>query len=148
MSSTGKHRLVALIVGSLFGLGLSISGMVLPEKVIGFLDVAGVWDPSLAFVMMGAIAVHAPVVRWIKRRQTSLLGDGLSLPTRKDIDWRLIVGAIVFGIGWGIAGVCPGPSIVNLVTLGPGIMAFVAAMLVGMAIEHIFERQITAGRKN
>ncbi len=147
MSNAGKHRWVALIVGLLFGLGLSISGMVLPEKVFGFLDVAGVWDPSLAFVMIGAILVHAPFVRWIKRQQTSLLGDGLSLPTRKNIDWRLVVGAAVFGIGWGLAGVCPGPAIVNLVTLGPGIVAFVAAMLVGMLAEHAFERQITAGRK-
>jgi len=148
MTSVGKHRLVSLVTGLLFGAGLSISGMVLPEKVLGFLDVAGVWDPSLAFVMIGAILVHAPFVRWIKRQQISLLGDGLSLPTRKDIDWRLVVGAVVFGIGWGIAGVCPGPGIVNLVTLGPGIVAFVAAMLVGMAVEHVFERQITAGRKN
>lgn len=147
MSSVGKHRLVSLIVGLFFGAGLSISGMVLPEKVFGFLDVAGAWDPSLAFVMMGAILVHAPFVRWIKRRQISLLGDGLSLPTRKDIDWRLVLGAVVFGIGWGISGVCPGPGIVNLVTLSPGIVAFVAAMLIGMAAEHVFERRITAGRK-
>ncbi len=148
MTSVGKHRLVSLVTGLLFGTGLSISGMVLPEKVIGFLDVTGDWDPSLAFVMIGAILVHAPFVRWIKRQQISLLGDGLSLPTRKDIDARLIAGAIVFGIGWGIAGVCPGPGIVNLVTLSPGIVAFVAAMLVGMAMEHVFEKQIAAGRKN
>jgi uncharacterized protein len=148
MSSVGKHRLVSIVTGLLFGTGLSISGMVLPAKVIGFLDVAGDWDPSLAFVMIGAILVHVPFVRWINRQKISLLGDGLSLPTRKDIDWRLVVGAAVFGIGWGIAGVCPGPGIVNLVTFAPGIVAFVAAMIVGMAAEHVFERRITAGRKN
>lgn len=147
MSNAGKHRLVSLLVGLLFGAGLAISGMVLPEKVIGFLDVTGAWDPSLAFVMIGAILVHAPFVRWIMREKISLLGDGLSLPIRKDIDWRLVVGATVFGVGWGLAGVCPGPAIVNLVTFGPGIVAFVAAMLVGMAVEHAFERKIMAGRK-
>jgi uncharacterized membrane protein YedE/YeeE len=147
MNSTGKYRLVFLVVGLIFGAGLSISGMVLPEKVIGFFDVAGTWDPSLAFVMVGAILVHAPIVRWIQPRKTSFLGHGLQLPTRKDIDWRLVVGATLFGIGWGLAGVCPGPGIVDLVTLGPGIVAFVAAMLAGMAVEHVFERKILAGRK-
>jgi uncharacterized membrane protein YedE/YeeE len=148
MSGAGKHRLVSLIVGLLFGAGLAISGMVLPEKVIGFLDVTGTWDPSLAFVMIGAILVHMPFIRWARRRGKSFLGDGLQLPSRKDIDWRLVVGATVFGIGWGITGICPGPGIVNLVTLSSGIVAFVAAMLVGMVAEHLFERRIATGRTN
>lgn len=142
MNNIAKHRVVLLITGILFGAGLSISGMVLPEKVIGFFDVAGTWDPSLAFVMLGAIAVHTPFVRWVQKRQTSIFGDALQLPKRKDIDWKLVVGALVFGIGWGIAGICPGPGLVDLVTFAPGILAFVAAMLVGMVLEHAFERRI------
>ena len=148
MSSAGKQRLVYLVTGLLFGLGLAISGMVLPEKVIGFLDVTGNWDPSLAGVMGGAIAVHLPLVRWVQRRNVSIFGDALQLPKRKDIDWKLVVGAMLFGIGWGITGICPGPGIVNLVTLNPAVVAFVVAMLVGMVAEHAFERQISAGQKN
>ena len=144
MTSTGKNRWVMLVVGLLFGTGLAISGMVLPEKVIGFFDLAGTWDPSLGFVMLGAIAVHAPAVRIAHRRLQSFLGSSFQLPTRKDIDWRLVVGALVFGVGWGIAGICPGPGIVDLVTASPGVIAFVAAMLVGMVAEHAFDRWITA----
>lgn len=147
MSNTGKTRLVFLVAGLLFGAGLAISGMVLPEKVLGFLDVTGDWDPSLAFVMIGAILVHIPAVRFAHRRLQSFLGEGFQLPKRKDIDWRLVVGAIVFGVGWGIVGICPGPGIVNLVTASPGVLAFVAAMLVGMLAEHVFERRIATGQK-
>lgn len=147
MSRLGKQRVVYLVSGLLFGLGLVISGMVLPEKVAGFLDVSGAWDASLAFVMIGAIAVHMPFVRWVQKRNKSLFGDVLQLPKRKDIDWKLVVGALVFGVGWGIAGVCPGPGIVDLVTLAPGMVAFVAAMVVGMLAEHVFEARIAAGQK-
>lgn len=122
--------------------------MVLPEKVIGFLDVTGQWDPSLAFVMGGAIAVHLPLVRWVQKRNVSIFGDALQLSKRKDIDWKLVVGAALFGIGWGIVGVCPGPGIVNLVTLSPGAIAFVLAMLAAMVAEQFFERKISAGQKN
>ncbi len=148
MSPNGKQRLVFLVTGLLFGLGLVISGMVLPEKVIGFLDVTGQWDPSLAFVMGGAIAVHLPLVRWVQKRNVSIFGDALQLSKRKDIDWKLVVGAALFGIGWGIVGVCPGPGIVNLVTLSPGAIAFVLAMLAAMVAEQFFERKISAGQKN
>jgi uncharacterized protein len=148
MSSLMKHRLVFLITGLLFGFGLSISGMVLPEKVLGFLDVTGNWDPSLAFVMVGAILVHIPFVRLAQRRGKSLLGDALQLPKRKDIDAKLIVGAVFFGIGWGITGICPGPGIVNLVTLAPGIVAFVGAMLVGMILFSVYEKRVASGQKS
>lgn len=148
MSHTGKQRFVFLVAGLLFGAGLVISGMVLPEKVLGFLDVSGAWDASLAFVMIGAIAMHAPFVWWVRKRNASILGDVLQLPQRKDIDWKLVVGAIVFGIGWGITGICPGPGIVNLVTISPSMVAFVGAMLVGMVLEHFFERRIAAGQKS
>lgn len=148
MSSLMKHRLVFLITGLLFGFGLSISGMVLPEKVLGFLDVTGNWDPSLALVMAGAILVHIPFVRWAQRRGQSLLGDAFQLPKRKDIDAKLIVGAVLFGIGWGITGICPGPGIVNLVTLAPGIVAFVGAMLVGMILFSVYEKRVASGQKS
>lgn len=148
MSHVNKQRLVFLVTGLLFGAGLSISGMVLPEKVGGFFDVVGHWDPSLAFVMIGAIAVHMPFVWWAKRREKSLLGDAMQLPKRQDIDKRLVGGALLFGVGWGIAGVCPGPAIVDLVTLSPGIMVFVGAMVLGMVAEQAFERRIAAGQKS
>lgn len=147
MSDSNKYRAAYLVTGLLFGAGLAISGMVLPEKVIGFLDVAGSWDPSLAFVMVGAILVHMPFVRWAQRRKMSLWGDALQLPKRKDIDKRLVIGALLFGLGWGISGVCPGPGIVDLVTLAPGIIAFVAAMLAGMLLQHAVDRRIAAGQK-
>lgn len=147
MSSKGKHRLVFLVTGLLFGFGLTISGMVLPEKVFGFLDVTGNWDPSLMFVMVGAILVHIPFVRLAQRRGISLLGDSLQLPKRKDIDAKLVLGAVLFGIGWGISGICPGPGIVNLVTLSPGIIAFVGAMLAGMMLFSAYERRMASGQK-
>lgn len=147
MSSLVKQRLVFLITGLLFGLGLAISGMVLPEKVMGFLDVTGQWDPSLAFVMAGAVLVHIPFVRIAQRRGVSLFGDALQLPKRKDIDAKLVIGAALFGVGWGIAGICPGPGIVNIITLAPGVIAFVAAMLVGMLIFSAYERRIASGQK-
>lgn len=148
MSSKAKHRLVFLLTGLLFGLGLGISGMVLPEKVLGFLDVTGNWDPSLMLVMLGAILVHIPFVRMAQRRGVSILGDSLQLPKRKDIDPKLVLGAALFGVGWGITGICPGPGIVDLVTLAPGVIAFVGAMLVGMMLFSAYERRMTSGQKS
>ena len=116
----------------LFGLGLGISGMTLPSKVIGFLDVTGPWDPTLAFVMMGAIFVHGISFRLITKRTSPFLTTSFRLPTRNDIDSRLIIGALVFGLGWGLAGFCPGPAIVGLVSGIPAVFVFVASMLVGI----------------
>ena len=123
--------MVALLAGLLFALGLGISGMTQPAKVLGFLDVAGRWDPSLAFVMVGAIGVHAALVRLILRRRAPILARSFSLPVRRKVDARLLLGAAVFGVGWGLAGLCPGPAVTVLATGKPIAMAFVGAMLVG-----------------
>jgi uncharacterized protein len=130
----------SLIAGLLFGVGLIVSGMADPAKVLGFLDLAGAWDPSLALVMAGAIAVGAVAFRLAGKRATSLLGLKMNLPGARQVDRRLVGGSLLFGIGWGIAGFCPGPA---LVALGMGqakAAVFVLAMLAGMflfeAIEH------------
>jgi uncharacterized membrane protein YedE/YeeE len=126
--------LVNLFAGTLFGLGLSISGMVNPAKVIGFLDFAGDWDPTLAFVFGGALLVAIPAFRLVLRRPQPVLADAFDLPTKKDVDGRLLGGAALFGIGWGLAGFCPGPVVTALASGLLPVFAFVAAMVVGMAI--------------
>ena len=131
----------SLLAGLVFGLGLIVSGMADPAKVLGFLDLAGIWDPSLAFVMAGAIAVGALAFAVAKKRTVSFLGATMKLPTPRDIDRRLVIGSVVFGIGWGVAGFCPGPG---LVALGMGevkALVFVAAMLVGMGAFELLERR-------
>ena len=136
----------ALGAGLVFGAGLILSGMTDPGKVIGFLDVAGRWDPSLAFVMAGAIVVGFFGFALAGRRGQSLLGGVLQLPQRRDVDARLVAGSVVFGIGWGLAGFCPGPA---LVAFGSGVdqaAAFVAAMLGGMVIYHAAERLLKRPR--
>jgi hypothetical protein len=124
--------LVSFLCGVLFALGLGISGMTRPAKVLAFLDVTGAWDPSLAFVMIGAIAVHAVLARRILRRGEPLLAPTFALPTRRDIDAQLLVGAAIFGVGWGLAGLCPGPAVTILASGTIAAVAFVLAMLVGM----------------
>lgn len=131
----------ALLAGLVFGVGLLISGMANPAKVLGFLDLAGAWDPSLAFVMGGAVAVGSIAFLWAGRRSVSLIGLEMKLPTANDIDRRLVAGSAIFGIGWGIAGFCPGPA---LVALGMGeakALAFVVAMLLGMVLFEWIERR-------
>ena len=131
----------SLFAGLVFGLGLIVSGMANPAKVLGFLDLAGPWDPSLAFVMAGAIAVAAVAFASAKKRTVSVLGAGIKLSTSRDIDRRLVIGSVLFGIGWGVAGFCPGPG---LVALGMGeikALVFVVAMLVGMGIFELLERR-------
>ena len=125
--------LVNLFAGTLFGLGLSISGMVNPQKIIGFLDFAGDWDPTLAFVFGGALLVAIPAFRLILRRPHPVLADEFDLPTKKDVDGRLLGGAALFGIGWGLAGFCPGPVVTALASGLLPVFTFVAAMLAGMA---------------
>jgi uncharacterized protein len=133
--------LTALISGTLFGLGLAVSGMMNPAKVIGFLDVAGAWDPTLAFVMGGALLVTIPAFRLILGRPRPVLADGFSLPTRSAVDARLIGGSALFGVGWGLSGFCPGPAVAALVTGLTPVFAFVAAMLAGMVLyAWLFER--------
>ena len=131
----------ALFAGLLFGIGLIVSGMADPSKVLGFLDLAGAWDPSLALVMAGAIAVGLVAFAFAKGRATSLIGLDMKLPAARDIDRRLVGGSLLFGVGWGIAGFCPGPG---LVALGMGVpkgALFVAAMLLGMALFELAERR-------
>lgn len=127
------NALVALIAGVLFGAGLVIGGMTDPGKVIGFLDLAGRWDPSLAFVMGSALLVTLPVFQLVvRKRSRPLLDARYYLPTKTDLDPQLLTGAALFGIGWGIAGLCPGPAIANLVSGSPEVLGFVAAMVAGM----------------
>lgn len=124
----------ALALGLLFGLGLIVSGMSNPAKVLAFLDVAGRWDPSLALVMAGAVAVSAAGYRVARWRGRPVLAPRLEIPTRRDLDPRLLAGAALFGVGWGLAGLCPGPAL-TLLTIVPGeALTFVAAMVVGMLL--------------
>lgn len=125
-----RRGLAALGSGLLFGTGLLISGMTRPEKVIGFLNLFGTWDASLMFVMLGAIAVHAVAYRMVRGRSAPLYGPKFALPTRRDIDMKLLLGAAVFGVGWGLAGYCPGPGLVAAVSSG-GALVFVGALLAG-----------------
>jgi len=126
--------LVNLFAGALFGLGLAVSGMVDPAKVIGFLDVAGDWDPTVAFVMGGALLVPIPAFRLIFKRPRPVLADEFELPTKKDLDARLLGGSALFGVGWGLSGFCPGPAVTALATGLTPVFAFVVAMIAGMAI--------------
>lgn len=130
--------IAALLSGLVFGLGLILSGMGNPAKVQNFLDVFGPWDPSLALVMGGAIAVGLIAFSWAKRRKTALLGHAMQLPTRSPVDRKLITGSALFGIGWGLAGFCPGPALMNLSTLQPQVWLFVLAMLAGMWLQHLW----------
>ncbi|TDG03131.1 YeeE/YedE family protein [Paraburkholderia guartelaensis] len=135
------RKLSAFACGLLFGIGLLVSGMANPAKVLGFLDLAGNWDPSLAFVMAGAIAVAAPAFWLARTRASSLVGAPIQLPTSRRIDGRLVGGALLFGAGWGLAGFCPGPALVAAGSGQPRAWLFVAAMLAGMAIYAVLEQR-------
>ena len=127
-------RLSAFFAGLLFGLGLLLAGMADPAKVLAFLDLAGDWDPSLALVMAGAIGAAALPLNLAQRRTKALLGGAMQLPTRRDLDARLVGGSLLFGVGWGIAGICPGPALAILLAGHWQALLFVAAMLAGMLI--------------
>jgi uncharacterized protein len=135
---------VPLIAGLLFGAGLTVSQMVDPAKVQGFLDFAGIadgtWDPSLAFVMAGALVVTALGYRLALRRPAPLMAPRFALPTREDVDARLVTGAAIFGVGWGLAGYCPGPAVASLAFGNAEALAFVVAMLVGMGAFELVAR--------
>lgn len=139
------NTLMALLSGSLFGMGLLLSGMSNPAKVLGFLDVAGNWDPSLAFVMGGAVLVGTLAFSFAGRRTESLLGEVMRLPTAQQIDVRLVSGALAFGAGWGLAGYCPGPALASLMHGGVKPFVFVLAMLAGMALFEVVEGARRAG---
>lgn len=127
-----KSKLLAFGAGLVFGLGLLLSGMTQPGKVVAFLDVLGEWDPSLAFVMGGAIAVHALAYRLVPRLPKPVWGRAWAIPSRRDIDARLLVGAVLFGAGWGLGGYCPGPALTSVVTGASTTLLFTGAMLAGM----------------
>ncbi|MBI2182173.1 MAG: YeeE/YedE family protein [Deltaproteobacteria bacterium] len=129
----------AFLVGTLFGFGLAVSEMIDPARVIGFLDVAGRWDPTLLFVMGGALAVTLPGFPLILRRARPLLAEFFALPTKSKLDGSLIVGAIIFGIGWGIAGFCPGPALAALASGSPAVALFVVAMIAGQWAASLLE---------
>lgn len=133
--------LMALITGLVFGIGLIVAGMTNPAKVLGFLDLAGRWDPSLALVMAGAILVALPAFRVAARRRQSLLGEPMHLPTATRIDRQLVLGSLAFGAGWGLAGFCPGPALASLTTGAVQPLIFCAAMLAGMGIFELLERR-------
>lgn len=131
------HRISEFLVGLLFGLGLMLSGMTDPGKVIGFLDLAGSWDPSLALVMGGAIAVGFFAFTTAKKRTSNFFGGVLRFPANNQIDKSLVIGSLLFGAGWGWAGFCPGPAMVSMADGQPKALIFVIAMLVGMGIFHL-----------
>jgi uncharacterized membrane protein YedE/YeeE len=139
--------LAALVSGLIFGFGLAISGMTQPTRVLGFLDVLGIasgrWDPTLAFVMIGALAVAAPGYLLVRRREKPVFAPVSAWPSKTDIDRPLVAGAVLFGIGWGLVGLCPGPAIANLATLSSRIVAFVIAMAVGMLALDFWRRSRT-----
>lgn len=137
---------VAFGAGLVFAIGLGVSGMTQPSKVIGFLDVAGSWDPSLAVVMASALAIHIVVYRWVRGRKAPLFDDEFHLPTRKTIDAPLVVGAILFGVGWGLAGYCPGPALVSAAALSRTALVFTAAMVVGMGLYALVDRALQVDR--
>ena len=141
-----QHRISEFLVGLLFGLGLILSGMTDPGKVIGFLDIAGMWDPSLALVMGGAIAVGFFAFAMAKKRTMNFLGGALHLPQSNQIDKPLVIGAMMFGAGWGLAGFCPGPALVSLASGQIKAAFFVVLMLVGMQVFEVWNRQISSSK--
>jgi uncharacterized membrane protein YedE/YeeE len=132
---------VSLLAGTLFGVGLAVSRMIDPAKVIGFLDVTGQWDPSLGLVMAGALLVTVPAFWWARRASGPLLGTAFRLPTRTGIDRRLVLGAVIFGVGWGLVGFCPGPALASLAMGGPTSLSFVGAMLAGTLVARGVSRE-------
>jgi uncharacterized membrane protein YedE/YeeE len=140
------NRVSPFLAGLLFGIGLCVSGMIYPSKVLAFLDLAGAWDPSLAFVMGGAVAVAFVAFRIAARRGTSLAGGPIDLPAAKAIDARLIGGSAIFGAGWGLVGLCPGPAIANLGFLNPRAALFVLCMILGMGLFRLLAALPTPAR--
>lgn len=136
-----RHQLTAFIVGLIFGSGLVISGMASPEKVLAFLRLGPGWDPSLAFVMGGALAITLPGFAWLRRRREPLFAASFVMPATNPIDRRLVIGATLFGLGWGLAGYCPGPAIVSAALLQGAAFIFVPSMLLGGWLSHRWLRK-------
>ncbi|WP_208352864.1 DUF6691 family protein [Pseudaestuariivita rosea] len=139
--------ILSYVIGLIFGVGISISGMANPAKVLNFFDIAGTWDPSLAFVMGGALAVTFVGYRFVLRRPSPLLASGFQLPTRRDLDLPLIAGSAIFGVGWGIAGFCPGGALPALGTGRSEVFIFVGALLAGIIAAKILQAALAARRQ-
>ncbi len=137
------RQLTAFLAGVLFAAGLAVGGMTNPSKVISFLDFFGGWDPSLAFVMGGAVLVYAPLYSFSRRLRRPLLEEKFFLPTKRDIDVRLVVGAALFGFGWGLGGFCPGPALVATASLASSALIFTSAMVTGMVAFAVWEGRRT-----
>jgi uncharacterized membrane protein YedE/YeeE len=137
-----KNIISAFAVGFIFAIGLGLSGMTQPQKVIGFLDLFGAWDPSLMFVMIGAISVHFVTYRLIRRRNSPLFATKWYVPEKREITPALVIGSLIFGIGWGLAGYCPGPAVTALSSFSIQPVLFVAAMLAGMTLFRIIDRKV------
>ena len=135
------QALASFLCGLIFGSGLLISGMTQPAKVLGFLDIFGRWDPTLAFVMAGALAVSSVGYALARRQMRPIIGAEHIWPKKTDIDRPLVIGSVLFGIGWGLVGLCPGPALENLASLSPRVFVFVIAMIAGMGVFDIWERQ-------
>ncbi|MDF1690939.1 MAG: YeeE/YedE family protein [Zhongshania sp.] len=134
-------RLIVLLAGALFGAGITISGMANPAKVQNFLDISGNWDPSLAFVMGAALVIATPGFFFVLKGQRPRFAEVFALPTKKDVDAKLVLGAVMFGVGWGLSGLCPAPALVALLTGAAPFLAFLLAMFAGMLVHRfVFER--------
>ncbi len=136
------QTLASFLCGLIFGSGLMISGMTQPAKVLGFLDVFGRWDPTLAFVMAGALAVSSLGYMLARRQRQPIFAAQHFWPNRTDIDRPLVVGSVLFGTGWGLVGLCPGPALVNLASLSPRVLVFVVAMIAGMSMLDLWQRHV------
>ncbi|MFW7380655.1 MAG: DUF6691 family protein [Oligoflexus sp.] len=141
-----KKTLSSFIVGFIFALGLGISGMTQPSKVVGFLDIFGQWDPSLMFVMVGAILVHTLAYRLMKKKSSPLFSAEWHIPNKKDLTPALLIGASIFGIGWGLGGFCPGPAVTSVASLQSKPLIFVIFMVLGMFLFRAFDRKFNISK--
>lgn len=136
-------QLSIFLAGIIFAIGLGLSGMTQPAKVFNFLHFTGAWDPSLAFVMLGAIGVHLAFFRFILRRSSPLFAGEFQLPTQSRVDTKLVLGSAIFGVGWGLAGYCPGPALVSVASGSSQALLFTLAMLAGMSLQHLSARLLS-----
>ncbi|MBC7421245.1 MAG: YeeE/YedE family protein [Bdellovibrio sp.] len=141
-----KNNITSLAVGILFAIGLGVSGMTRPEKVFGFLDVFGNWNAALIFVMLGAVIVHFIAFRFIVKRKSPLFSTQWHLPTKKEITWPLIAGSFLFGVGWALAGYCPGPALTSLASFQIRPLIFFVSMLIGMLVFRFLDRRFDIKR--
>lgn len=139
------NHLLTFLSAALFGLGLGISGMTNPENIIGFLDITGHWKPALMLVMVGAIGVHGISYYFIVKRASPLFGEKFLIPEKRSPDGKLVVGSVIFGVGWGLGGYCPGPAVASLLSFQSSVVTFIASMIAGMLLYHILTKQNIKG---